>query len=50
MSRDLFLEHRDYLEEGIRREMLRRTHSNADAYRVSIERDGQVQKVRNNFV
>jgi carboxyl-terminal processing protease len=45
MSRELFLEHRDYLEEGIRREMVRRTHSNADAYRVSIERDGQVQKV-----
>lgn len=45
MSRNLFVENRDYLEEGIRREMLRRTHSNADAYRVSIERDGQVQKV-----
>jgi carboxyl-terminal processing protease len=45
MSRDLFYENRAYVEEGIRREMVRRTHSNADAYRVSIEQDGQVQKV-----
>jgi carboxyl-terminal processing protease len=45
MSRDLFYENRAYIEEGIRREMVRRTHSNADAYRVSIEQDGQVQKV-----
>lgn len=45
MSRELFDENRDYLEEGIRREMVRRTHSNAEAYRVSLEQDGQVQKV-----
>jgi len=45
MSRELFDENRDYLEEGIRREMVRRTHSNAEAYRVSLEQDGQVQKM-----
>lgn len=45
MSPELFAENRDYLEEGIRREMIRRTHSNADAYFVSLEHDGQVQKV-----
>lgn len=45
MSTELFDENRDYLEEGIRREMVRRTHSNAEAYRVSLEKDGQVRKV-----
>ncbi|RKZ12683.1 hypothetical protein DRQ32_03170 [bacterium] len=45
MSRELFDENRDYLEEGIRREMVRRTHSNAEAYRVSLQQDGQVQKM-----
>ena len=45
MSHELFDDNRDYLEEGIRREMVRRTHSNAEAYRVSLEKDGQVRKV-----
>jgi carboxyl-terminal processing protease len=45
MSSELFEDNRDYLEEGIRREMVRRTHSNAEAYRVSLEKDGQVRKV-----
>jgi hypothetical protein len=45
MSPELFEDNRSYLEEGIRREMVRRTHSNAEAYRVSLEKDGQVRKV-----
>ena len=45
MSRDLFYENRDYLEEGIRREMVRRVFSNEEAYQVSIEQDGQVQQM-----
>lgn len=45
MSRDLFDDNRDYLEEGIRREMIRRVFSNEEAYRVSIDQDGQVQQM-----
>jgi carboxyl-terminal processing protease len=45
MSSELFVENRDYIEEGIRREMVRRTFSNAAAYQVSLQKDGQVQKV-----
>ena len=45
MSRDLFDDNSDYLEEGIRREMIRRVFSNEEAYRVSIEQDGQVQQM-----
>lgn len=45
MSRELFYENREYLEEGIRREMVRRVFSNEEAYRVSIEQDGQVQQM-----
>jgi carboxyl-terminal processing protease len=45
MSRDLFYDNNEYLEEGIRREMIRRVYSNEEAYRVSIEQDGQVQQM-----
>lgn len=43
-SGDLVSENLDYIEEGIRRELVRREFGNAAAYQVSIERDGQVWK------
>lgn len=45
MSSELFSENREYVTEGIQREMARRNHGNSAAYRVGIERDGQVWKV-----
>jgi len=44
-SGDLVAENRDYIEEGIRRELVRREFGNAMAYQVSIEQDGQVWAV-----
>ncbi len=41
-TRELFDENRDYVEEGIRREISRRFWGSSASYRVSLERDGQV--------
>jgi carboxyl-terminal processing protease len=42
MSRELFDENRDSIAQGIRREVVRRLYGSMAAYRVSLERDGQV--------
>lgn len=42
MTREAFDENVDYIREGIRREVVRRLYGSNEAFRVSLERDGQV--------